>query len=48
MRSAAAHCKDGHDDFDESGAEWWVQLREEGHHEDLGMPFHWDKDENLV
>lgn len=30
------------------GAEWWVQVREEGHHSDLGMPFHWDKDEELM
>lgn len=32
----------------ESGAEWWVQRRREGHHEDLGMPFHWDKDEHML
>lgn len=32
----------------ESGAEWWVQVREEGHHSHLGMPFHWDKDEKLM
>ncbi len=32
----------------ESGAEWWVQRREEGHHANLGMPFHWDKDENKL
>lgn len=30
-----------------SGAEWWIQIREEGYHSDLGMPFHWDKDERL-
>lgn len=30
-----------------SGAEWWIQIREEGYHADLGMPFHWDKDEQL-
>ena len=30
-----------------SGAEWWVQVREEGgKHENIG--FHWDKDEELV
>lgn len=29
----------------ESGAEWWIQVREEDRHSDLGMPFHWDKDE---
>lgn len=32
----------------ECGAEWWVQRREEGHHENLGMPFHWDKDEHML
>ena len=32
----------------EFGAEWWVQVREEGHHSHLGMPFHWDKDEKLM
>lgn len=37
-----------HVDCVESGAEWWVQRRQEGHHEDLGMPFHWDKDEKLL
>ncbi|CAM9141125.1 unnamed protein product [Scytosiphon promiscuus] len=47
-RSASAHIKDGCDGCDESGAEWWVQIREEGHHADLGMPFHWDKDENML
>ncbi|CAN0472659.1 unnamed protein product, partial [Ectocarpus sp. 8 AP-2014] len=32
----------------ESGAEWWVQQREEGRHASLGMPFHWDKDEQML
>lgn len=32
----------------ETGAEWWVQIRTEGEHADLGMPFHWDKDEQLL
>lgn len=37
------------DDVSErSGAEWWIQIRKEGHHSDLGMPFHWDKDERLL
>lgn len=31
-----------------SGAEWWIQIREEGRHSNLGMPFHWDKDERLL
>lgn len=31
-----------------SGAEWWIQVREEDRHSDLGMPFHWDKDEVLL
>lgn len=31
-----------------TGAEWWIQIREEGHHANLGMPFHWDKDERLL
>lgn len=39
--------KTGHSDA-EPGAEWWVQVREEGHHSHLGMPFHWDKDEKLM
>lgn len=30
------------------GAEWWIQIRREGEHADLGMPFHWDKDEQLL
>lgn len=34
--------------YAESGAEWWVQRRQEGRHEDLGMPFHWDKDEKML
>lgn len=32
----------------ESGAEWWVQQREQGRHANLGMPFHWDKDEKML
>ena len=32
----------------ESGVEWWVQIRKEDYHADLGMPFHWDKDERLL
>ena len=32
----------------ERGAEWWVQRRKEGHHANLGMPFHWDKDEHML
>lgn len=46
----ASDGEDGKSSGDEkasSGAEWWIQIREEGYHSDLGMPFHWDKDERL-